>query len=103
MAMTLQERVSACSRDTAFTRKIIGALSKQAKWVLRAGEQPEAQVGFAWKVLRAPDAFAYRFGIAALTEPFYDGATDADTIPDADVQGTVSELWGIMTASEFEA
>lgn len=100
MAMTLQERVSACSRDSAFTRKIIGALTKQGKWVLRADNQPATHQVLAREVLMAPDAFAYRFGVAALTEPIYDAVADADTILDDTVQGTVSELWPLFAEPE---
>lgn len=108
MAMTLQERVSACSRDannqeTAFTRTIIGALARHARWVIRAGNQPATHEALAWSILNVPDAFAYRFGVNALTEPVYDAVTDADTITDESIQGTIAELWPLFAVEPEQA
>lgn len=100
MAMTLQQRVAALDHGTAYRRTVIGALSTHAKWVLRADNQPADQVALANAVLRAPDAYAVRFGIAALTEPVYDEVEATEDILDAQVLGTIAELWPLFVESD---
>jgi hypothetical protein len=81
---------------------VTGALSKHAKWVIRSGNQPQENVRLAWTVLRTPDAYAVRFGIAALTEPTYDATEATEEIADTAIQDTIAELWAVMTAAELE-
>lgn len=80
--------------------RVQGALSKHAKTVLRVPGQPAGHAGLASAVLNVPDGWAYRFGIAALTEPVFDAIDSVNEITDAQLQGAVQELWGLF-AVEF--
>jgi uncharacterized protein YhbP (UPF0306 family) len=96
MALSLQERVMALRVGEPTRYRVEGALSKQAKFVLRVQGQSAGSIKLAKEIMLAPDAYAYRFGVAALTEPTFDAIESVTDVSDNALQGAVAELWPLF-------
>lgn len=103
MALNLEDRVRALGQDQAMRLSVIGALAKHAKWVLRTEGQPSDSVAYAKGVLTAPDAYAFRFGVAILTEPVFDAVADITEIDDTELMQAISELWALFVPEIVQA
>lgn len=101
-ALNYLERVTALNQGEPTRRRLEGALAKTAKVKLRVPGQPAGHVELARGVLNAPDAYAYRFGVAALTEPVFDAVENVNDITDGQLQGTVEELWPLFAPPPAE-
>lgn len=93
MPLTLSERTEIAHQVGPFQRRVMGALVKHAKWVIRTETQPDSAKALARLVLNDPGMFVSRFGLALLTEPMYDGIESDSDVGDTNVTDTVGELW----------
>lgn len=102
-ALPLVERVMALRQGEPTRYRVEGALCKQAKFVLRVPGQTAESMALARAVLLAPDAYAYRFGVAVLTEPVFDAVENVNDITDDAMQGAVAELWPLFAPEIVQA
>lgn len=104
MAMSLAERYNAAEQNPEFRGKIIGALVKHSKYVIRSlpsgAVDHDKQVALARIVLANATNYALPFGLGLLTEPSFDSVNEVFEINDNAVQDTIAELF-VLYANVF--